>query len=102
MVSLGSALAGRRMLLTSCSGVSIEFLRGVAPQTPPRSLGGGTAARRLSATGVIFPLDVSLQLIRIEVHLPQIAGSVARSLVVEVARIRMTADPAGCDRARAS
>src|SRR5262245_27881913 len=54
-----------------------------------------------SAPGVIFALDVALQLLAVEIHLAQIAGRVARGLIAEVRRLGIAALAAGRDRPRA-
>src|SRR4051812_43120458 len=49
---------------------------------------------------VVGALRVALQLVRIEVHVAQVAGRVAFRLIVEVLRRRVAALAAGADGAR--
>src|SRR5690606_11835491 len=55
----------------------------------------------LLQAGVVDAFDVSLELVRPEVDLAQVARAVAFGLVVEVGRIGMAAGAAGGDRAGA-
>src|ERR1043166_5402631 len=61
----------------------------------------GIRRRQPSPAGLVLTLDVTLELCRVEVHLPQVARAVPQGLVVEVGRRRIAALPAGRDCQRA-
>src|ERR1041384_1621116 len=53
----------------------------------------GIRRRQPSPAGLVLTLDVTLELCRVEVHLPQVARAVPQGLVVEVGRRRIAALP---------